>query len=481
MRGQPSPFGSARSRISRRRRAGGLLRKPSIRISDAPCPARRGGASALPSCLVALWVGLAGFATDAAQRPSPVSDASSTPRLLTRAEGRAILDVAWQQDSPAQGRQDCSHLVHDIYSTAGFEYPYASSYEIYAGNANFARVKYPRAGDLVAWPGHVGIVVDPVQHSFFSLVRSGLENQYYNSPYWRSRGTPRFYRFRVSRAGTLTASNTSRAPSESASGARTFVGPLPAQQATLVDHTSDRPPFAVSAKSATNKPTGPQSARPPFAGPQATNVSEAQDDESIPSSDAASDRPPAASARTRSFVYGPPAPSNFSAAEKVPGPLPAPSTAMISSAGATPTREEVARSVSDWSNSLGSAPRNEDLLKSVVPVIIVEQSSVEKIEIKRNHGWARVAVDSKLSIEAGVPQAKRRHEKIRWELRLTDTGWQAIPPAERLYIAHDVAVKTLAAQLARIAASDAAAQHEPSVLDQEAQLAGLLNLLLQKK
>lgn len=456
------------------------MRKPSKRIPVGTRPVSRAGASA-SSCFVLLCVGLSGLATSAAQRPTPVSDASSTSRLLTRAEGRAILDVAWQQDSPGQGSQDCSHLVHDIYSSAGFEYPYASSYEIYAGNADFARVKYPRAGDLIAWPGHVGIVVDPVQHSFFSLVRTGLENQYYNSPYWRSRGTPRFYRFRVSRAGMFTASNTSRAPSESGSGARTFVGPLPAQQAALVDHTSDRPPFAVSAKSATNKPAGSQSAKPPFVGPQATNASEAQDDESIPPSDPDSDRPPTASVRSRSSVYGPPAPSSFSAAEKDPGLIPAPSAVMISSAGATPTREEVARSVSDWSNSYGSAARNEDLLKSAVPVVIVEQSSVEKIEIKRNHGWARVAVDSKLSIEAGVPQAKRRHEKIRWELRLTDAGWEAVPPTERLYIPHDVAVRDLAAQLARIAVSDGAAQHEPSVLEQEAQLAGLLNLLLQKK
>jgi hypothetical protein len=117
--------------------------------------------------------------------------------LLAAEEGRVIVDVALEQLAPLADAWDCSHVVHAIYTNAGHAYPYASSSDIYAGDANFVRVKHPRAGDVVAWPGHVGIVVDPGQHAFYSLVRTGLESQNYESAYWRSRGQPRFYRLRV--------------------------------------------------------------------------------------------------------------------------------------------------------------------------------------------------------------------------------------------------------------------------------------------
>ncbi len=76
---------------------------------------------------------------------------------------------------------------------------------------------------------------------------------------------------------------------------------------------------------------------------------------------------------------------------------------------------------------------------------------------------------------------KRRHEKVRWELRRTQSGWEAITPSDRKYVPHDVAVKNLAAQLARLSAGDAAAQHQEGALRQEAQLASLLNALLGNK
>jgi hypothetical protein len=86
-------------------------------------------------------------------------------------------------------------LVHDVYERAGFPYGYVTSLELYIGNTNFTRVHKPQPGDLVVWRGHVGIVIDPAERSFFSSVRSGPDTQFYDSPYWRSRGTARFYRY----------------------------------------------------------------------------------------------------------------------------------------------------------------------------------------------------------------------------------------------------------------------------------------------
>jgi hypothetical protein len=98
-------------------------------------------------------------------------------------------------DAESESETDCSHLVHDVYEQAGFPYDYASSRKLYIGMTNFTRERTPQAGDLVVWRGHVGIVIDPKEHSFFSSVRSGPDTQFYDSPYWRSRGTARFFRY----------------------------------------------------------------------------------------------------------------------------------------------------------------------------------------------------------------------------------------------------------------------------------------------
>src|SRR5579864_5436171 len=91
--------------------------------------------------------------------------------------------------------RDCSHLVHAIYEQAGFPYRYAPSSELYAGADGFQRVKRPELGDLVVWRGHVGIVVRPSQHIFFSFMRSGPGIDDYEAAYWKGRGHPRFYRY----------------------------------------------------------------------------------------------------------------------------------------------------------------------------------------------------------------------------------------------------------------------------------------------
>jgi hypothetical protein len=100
-------------------------------------------------------------------------------------------------------------MVHYIYEQAGFPYDYVSSRELYIGSMNFTRVHAPQAGDLVVWRGHVGIVIDPKERSFFSFVRSGPDTQFYDSPYWRSRGIARFYRYMTEKplrsGGTLEA------------------------------------------------------------------------------------------------------------------------------------------------------------------------------------------------------------------------------------------------------------------------------------
>jgi NlpC/P60 family len=117
------------------------------------------------------------------------------PRPISKTEGRNILAVISSVDADSDSETDCSHLVHDVYEQAGFSYDYVSSRELYIGTTNFTRVRKPQVGDLVVWRGHVGIVIDPKEHSFFSFTRTGPDTQFYDSPYWHSRGIARFYRY----------------------------------------------------------------------------------------------------------------------------------------------------------------------------------------------------------------------------------------------------------------------------------------------
>lgn len=129
-----------------------------------------------------------------AAQPSPEL---SRPRLISPSQGEAIVVAAWDLRRGLPAKPDCSHFVQAIYEKAGFNYEYATTVEIFEGIGSFERLQVPQAGDLVVWQGHMGIVVDPVEHSFYSSVNKGFAIEDYRSDYWISRGNPRFYRYLV--------------------------------------------------------------------------------------------------------------------------------------------------------------------------------------------------------------------------------------------------------------------------------------------
>ncbi|HEY6384972.1 MAG TPA: NlpC/P60 family protein [Candidatus Acidoferrum sp.] len=381
------------------------------------------------TCLGMACVSWIACASAGAQVVRPVHESDSNARLLSVEEGRAIVNAALQQEPLESGRRDCSHVVHQIYASAGFEYAYASSFEIYAGNEKFERVRSPRAGDLIAWPGHVGIVVDPQQHSFYSLVRTGLEAQDYDSAYWRSRGRPRFYRYILEGDGVLSASSLAGSSVVSNSHAQHIVGTTVEDRATAVNASSNRPPTVGSLRS--------------------------------------------------EVIHGPPAPPVSSAPKTAEVAFGIPAKVIIAAGNKPPTREEVAEGISELSDALGRELRSDDPLESRVPVVIVEKFQVERVDVQSDHGWASLSVESKVLISGGAAQVKHRHEKTRWELRRTESGWEAVPPPDRIYVPRDVAVKNLASNLAQLTSGDGAVEHQQGVLRQESQLASLLNTLLE--
>lgn len=347
---------------------------------------RKVRAHGLAALLACVWV--AALAPLAAQSAAFSEDSVAGSRLLSEKEGRGIVKTAWKLQQ-ATGPRDCSHLIHQIYQSAGFDYPYQSSFDLYAGAERFARVKSPHAGDLIVWPGHVGIVVNASQHSFYSLVSTGLEEQDYQGPYWRSRGSPRFYRYRIDSGGVVEVAAAHAAATEPVVPAATYAGR------------------------------------------------------------------PAAEARGESAA------------------LAFPSSVVVSVGKKQPTRDEVAESISQLTVEDANALSGDDALKNQLPMVIVKQLSVNRVEIKRDHGWAYLQVSSVGSISGGTFRPERHDEEVRWPLKRNKSQWEAIAPTDRVYAQQDVAIKNLAAQLARLTAGDAASR-DREVVKRESELANLV-------
>jgi NlpC/P60 family len=133
--------------------------------------------------------------SNSAERTAQGIRTRETEQTLTPDEGLGVIAAALDPKVRRYAGRDCSHLVHAIYKRAGFPYAYANSDDLYAGVEGFQRVGEARAGDLIVWHGHVGIVVRPSRHVFFSFMSQGPGVDDYQSRYWRGRGHPRFLRY----------------------------------------------------------------------------------------------------------------------------------------------------------------------------------------------------------------------------------------------------------------------------------------------
>jgi hypothetical protein len=349
-------------------------------------------------------------------------------RLLTRDEGLAIVDAISDHHRSLRSRRaqpDCSHLVNDIYDLAGFPYPYAKSADLYRGHASFLRVSSPQPGDLIVWRGHVGLVLDPRQHFFYSSLRSGLETEDYNSAYWRKRGTPRFYRYRNRATSDQTILTARRiAPRNDPEG--NFRTQLVSQS------TSEEPRTNVPSRDS----LGPLSSSDD--GSSIQHVSNTEETDHT-----------------------------------------APSIVWINIGNKKPTTEQVKEAISKTHQSVSQGLNADSLLHSKSPVVIFTQLRVERLEFKGKHGWADISIDTEGTLTSGALDKVAHHDEQRWEMQHAKSGWTIVAPTQNIYVPRAFAVRIFAQQLAQLTDQNASGIAGPSD-SQEGRLASLLNTLLNK-
>jgi hypothetical protein len=366
-----------------------------------------------------LW--LLGASVAPAQVKTPAQETAFAPRPITLRGGETIVNAAWERERQTGRRPDCSHLVHEVYTHAGYPYPYADSFELYAGMHSFVRVPKPQPGDLVVWRGHVGIVVDPGKRSFFSSVTSGLRTELYDAPQWRARGPARFYRYAAATRGNLTLAN-ERQPR---------ITKEPVQVVTALPVEDSRANSSGTAEPITKSANSTTTVAP---------------DVGLPSSGSK---------------------------------LEIPSSILVAASRDRPTEAEIAEAVSELNNGTGNILREEDLSRLDRKVIVYDNLSIDRIEFKGNRGSAQARIKSRATLLGKSIERKPRYEKFRWELRRVNGGWEVLVPKDRVYVPRDVAVRMLAARLASLA-QDSGVSGSDSSLPQQAQIVHALSALFEE-
>lgn len=296
----------------------------------------------------------------------------SRARLLTAQEGRAVVDVALQQPIVSE-KPDCSHLVHQILNDAGLTYPYATSSELFSGIPQFRRVRHAQPGDLIVWPGHVGLVVDPKRTTFFSSTNSGLRTDEYTSDYWRHRAYHRFYRYIVTDTTQLAAHR------------------LTEEHAVKSTHHVE----AAASLEASRAQKTLETSEPPSEAAVATETSP--------------DDPPVSS-------------QNRDVPESIP----------IDSDNGRPTKDDLERAISELTNA--SAAALEPANSTSMPIVFVRSWKVEKIKLNGDKGWVELRITPSGERNPDGTWKKLRVQKLHCDLRRDQTGWVLFPPRDRLYV-----------------------------------------------
>jgi cell wall-associated NlpC family hydrolase len=350
-----------------------------------------------------------------------VSRAPAIPagyRVLSSKEGQAIAQgIAWADDEEGLA-PDCSHLVHTLYQHAGYPYPYVTSIDLYRGTGSFLRVRTAQPGDLIVWQGHVGIVVNPREHSFFSSVTPGTRTQDYLSPYWRTRGSPRFYRYLTKSTakgsvGTVEAAGRSEPP---------------AKQQAVASGTEPQPSLRVVKT------------------PSATTASRVRGEDTLDKS------------RAENSLQTPSAPI------------------LIRTVGSQPKAGEVTAALETANLEAGEMLRAGNLEKLERPVVVYRQLQVSGVELNGKRGTAQIRVETLAALTADRMAAQLGWEDHQLALERTKKGWTMVEGNEIAYVPRDAAMRVLAERLAALTQSTERSTQKDR---EQAEIVRFMNLLIQ--
>lgn len=334
---------------------------------------------------------------------SESSRRAAGPKLLDANDGLAVLGAALETRHKSAQRSDCSHLVHAIYEKAGFSYKYQSSSDLYAGNEDFQRVWQPQPGDVIAWPGHAGIVVNPVQHTFYSALRSGFGVQPYDSVYWKGRGKPHFLRYIKAR-------------------------PSPVLAARRVSALKTAGLSSRESESIDDSPTAEYSA----------------DESSAPV-------PSTAALQT--------------------------SPSVVAVKSARPKAQQIQAALSEHFQTtddvVAQSPMNTQR-----PIFAFDRFEVQKVNTKGNVGWAQIRFRGFVVLAGRNVQSEKARDVQRFMMRRASPGdWEILLPADATYLPREVAVHTLAHQLAALTDEG---PNTAGKADEQVRLARWLDVLIER-
>ena len=337
-------------------------------------------------------------------------------RLLNFEEGQAIArGIAWTDDEEGLA-PDCSHLVHTLYEQAGYPYSYVTSMELYGGTGSFLRVRSAQPGDLIVWRGHVGIVVNPGEHSFFSSVTAGTQVQNYRSAYWQARGYPRFYRYLTKspgKGGVRTAEAAGRSGQ-------------PSKQQAVASGMGNQPNLRTVK---TASPT------------------------------------------TASRLPGEAAPDTSRAEDSTPSrPI------LIRAGGKQPTAEDLAAALEAANLEAGEMLRGGNLEKLERPVVVYRQLRVSAVELKGKRGTAEIQVETLAALTSERMASQPGWEDHQLALERTKKGWMMVEGNEISYVPRDRAMRVLAERLAALTQTTERSTQKDR---EQADIVRFMNLLVQ--
>jgi cell wall-associated NlpC family hydrolase len=381
----------------------------------------------------------------------PVSDesnfkpADARPRLVSAEEGEAIVQAAWELRRGLIPKPDCSHFVQAVYARAGFPYEYAASRDIFAGIDGFRKVKKPQAGDIVVWPGHIGIVIDAREHSFYSSVLSGFAIENYQSNYWIVRGNPRFYRLVVNNSpaapGPVFSSLAqARLASDQVPLRLTQPFPASAQPSGLTVEAYGRQPAHIAAQA----PAPIKANSPVHIKSEAPAQIEAQARAQITAQAPTQIKAQAPSPIIAKAEAAPVATTNAAIHNEV-----------LVTSRAIPSRREVLAAIIRSADDNGERLLQNSLLDSQPSVGVVDQFRIVSLDFEDNLGLADLEVNQIAAFRYGTVGPYRSTTRQRVILSRQAQGWILLDPQNLVFLNRRLAAVALSHQLATMSQAPA--------------------------